>query len=316
MLEKYICKFLPKRFYYYLPKKMTHSLLYYQIHGCRMKWKKPDTLDEKLHWLMANSIGKYEAFFADKHAVRQYVADCGYNDLLVPEYGTWSDVEQIDIAKLPDKFVLKTNHASGGNFYVICYDKEKICWDQELKNLNIAMHTNFAKLNMEYHYAYIKPLLMAEKLLEDHREERMIDYKIFCFDGIPDCIEVISNRNENVMTNYYDINWNELPYGVEGHTSDKKFDEPKSLPIMLKAAAKLSTPFPFARIDFYDVDGQAFFGEITLTPGSGNLIRLNKKGQLDLGEKLNLSVKKKTILKNEEIIKYVEKYYLYNDTKN
>lgn len=315
MLEKYICKFVPKRCYYYLPKKIAHSLIYYQAHGEKMNWENPTTLDEKLHWLMTFCIGKNEAFFADKHAVRQYVADCGFTDLLVPEYKTWSSVADVDIEGLPKKFVLKTNHASGGDFYVICHDKAKICWDRELKNLNIAMNTNFAKLNMEYHYAYIKPLLMAEELLEDNREDRMTDYKILCFYGIPSCIEVVSNRSKKVMINYYDTDWNRLPYGVEGCTNNKEFEKPRSLPIMLKAASKLSEPFPFARIDFYDVDGKAFFGEITLTPGSGNLIRLNKKGQTVLGNKLKLPVEKKIFVQNKNIIEYVKKNYV-NYSKN
>lgn len=307
MFEGIMCKFLPKKLYYCLPKSLAHSLIYYSVHGKRLNLKNPQTLDEKLHWLMVYCVGKDEAYFADKHAVRQYVADCGFKELLIPEYGVWSCVEDINISTLPDKFVLKTNHASGGEFYVICKDKRSVNWEREFVNLNRAMHTNFAKLNMEYHYAYIKPLLMAEKLLEDHREERMTDYKIDCFNGIPEYIEVVSNRSQNVMVNYFDINWNELDFGVNGCTSDKRFEKPASLDIMLKAARKLSSPFPYARIDFYDVDGCAYFGEITLTPGSGNLVRLNQNGQREMGSKLTLPPKG-SFIQTKEILKYIEKY--------
>lgn len=274
--------------FYYMPKKMAHTKWFNLNHNYRIDWKNPKTFDEKLHWLMAKRYGKKEAFYADKYAVRKYVEQCGYGNLLTDIYGTWENVKDINISLLPDKFVLKTNHASGGDYYIICKNKAEINWEKELKRIDTAMHINFAKQYGEYHYAYIKRLILAEQLLDDGKEERMIDYKIHCFNGEPYCIMVCSNRATDVKFDYYDLDWQLMDYITKGEESGVLIERPEGLETMIKAARDLSKGFPFARIDFYDVHGKVYFGEITLTPAGGNLHYLNEKGQVEFSNRLIL----------------------------
>lgn len=275
--------------YYYYPKKMAHKALYKINHeGKELNWDNPTTLDEKIHILTA-SYGKKEAYYADKIQVREYVKKCGFEDMLPEVYGVWKNTEEIDLKKLPKKFVLKTNHASGGDYLVICKSKNSIDWSEKLKKIQECMKINFAKSYCEYHYKYIVPRIFAEELLDDGIEDRMIDYKIHCFNGEPYCIQLISNRaSGNIEHNIYDFEWNELDFVTEGMRSDRNWKKPDSLSKMYEAAKKLSEPFQYARIDFYDVYGKAYFGEITLSPAGGNLNYLNDKAQRKLGEMIQL----------------------------
>lgn len=279
----FLRKYLGSRYYYY-PRKVAHKALYRISHGTEMNWESPSTLDEKIHKLIT-TYGRAESVYADKVKVRNYVEKCGLKELLPTLYGIWENINDVDIDKLPEKFVLKTNHASGGDYIVICKDKTLVDWSTELKKIQSCLKINFAKYYCEYHYKYIKPLIFAEELLDDKKEDRMIDYKIHCFDGKPYCVQVISNRSGNhILHNVYDFDWNELDFVTDGCRSNKKWDCPKSLPGMYEAARKLSAPFKYARIDFYDVKGKPYFGEITLSPAGGNLYYFNKKAQKVLGE--------------------------------
>lgn len=274
--------------YYYLPKKYAHEKLFELQHGYQMNWESPVTLDEKIHRLTAG-YGKAESKYADKILVREYVKNCGLEEMLPKLYGTWNDVKEINLSLLPERFVLKTNHASGGDYIIICKDKADVDWNAELCKIQKCLKINFAKSYCEYHYSYIKALVMAEELLDDGMEERMIDYKIHCFDGIPYCIQVISNRaNGHIEHNTYDFNWNELDLISEDVHSSKIWKKPGSLEAMRQASIKLSKPFKYARIDFYDVKGKPYFGEITLSPAAGHLSYFNKKAQKALGDKIHI----------------------------
>lgn len=280
-------QYLGSRYYYY-PKKAAHKALYRINHGVKMNWKSPVLLDEKIHKLIT-TYGKCEASYADKLKVREYVKSCGYKHMLPTLYGIWKRTGDIDISKLPDKFVLKTNHASGGDYIVICKDKESIDWPTRLKKIQSCLKINFAKNYCEYHYKYIKPCIMAEELLEDGIEERIIDYKIHCFDGNPYCIQLISNRaSGRIEHNVYDFDWKELDLISEECHSKRTWRKPDSLEEMYKAAQALSSPFKYARVDFYDVKGRAYFGEITLSPAGGNLHYFNDKAQIILGTMISL----------------------------
>lgn len=268
----------------YYPKKKMHSIIFADTHSYEMNWEKPKTYDEKLHYVMACCFGREEAKYADKLMVRDYVKECGYEDLLPKLYGVWDSTSKIDLSTLPSKFVLKTNHACGGDYYLLCKDKENILWDQELKRFEKALHKTFWDHNYEYHYKYIVPKVYAEELLENSAEERMIDYKIHCFAGVPYCILVCSNRAGDLKLDFYDPQWNYMDICPEKYRSGKLFERPKGLEVMLEAAAKLSRIFPAARIDFYDVDGKVYFGEITLTPGAGNLYYIRDKYQKIMGD--------------------------------
>lgn len=283
-LGKVIRFFIP-----YLPHKIAHSYLFYRSHKYILDWNNPVTYDEKMTWALANLIGEDEAIYADKYAVRDYVAKMGFEQYLPKVYGVWDNPDNIDFDDLPDQFVLKANHAAGEKFYYICKDKKTINQRKVREKFRIALKSSIWKNQCEYHYKYIKPVVFAEEFLDDGRESRMTDYKIHCFNGKPFCVLVCSNRSSDLKLDYYDLDWNYLDVVPENLRSGYIADRPKGLNIMIQLAERLSAAFPTARIDFYDVDGRVYFGEITLTPAGGNLHYINKKWQKIMGEKIDLS---------------------------
>lgn len=274
-------------------KKKMHSVIYKETHSKHINWKCPNTYDEKLHYVMVYCMGKRESKYADKVLVREYVKECGLEYLLPEIYGVWDSVKEIKIDNLPKKFALKTNHACGGDYYLLCKDKKKILWDAELKKFEEALKTDFWKFNYEYHYKHIVPKIYAEELLENDAEERMVDYKVHCFGGVPHSILVCSNRGQQLKLDFYDTDWNYLNVCPEQYRSGQLFEKPLGLEIMLEAATKLSKRFPAARIDFYDIKGKVYFGEITLTPGAGNLYYINEEYQKIMGDLFVLPPKNK-----------------------
>ncbi|MDE6016336.1 MAG: hypothetical protein K2H41_11685 [Acetatifactor sp.] len=271
-----------------MPKKTARSIWFTKQHGYKMDFRNPKTLDEKLNWLLVYYIGSECAVYADKIGVREFVSEKGLGDLLPEVYGIWSHTKEIPLDELPDQFVLKCNHASGGMYYEIVRDKSAVDWPSVLNRLEKMLHTNYAKTHCEYHYGYITPRIYAEEFLDDGREERMTDYKVYCYYGKPHCIMTCTDRSRDLKKIFYDTDWNYLDYEKGASPEDAVVEKPKGLPVMLEAAAVLSQTFPFARVDFYDVAGKVYFGEITLTPTNCNIRHLNEKGQRILGDLLEL----------------------------
>lgn len=275
-------------FLFYMPKKTARSIWFKKQHGYKMDFRNPKTLDEKLNWLLVYHLGAEHGVYADKIDVRDFVAEKGLEDLLPKIYGVWSHAEEIPLDKLPDQFVLKCNHASGDMYYEIVRDKSAVDWPPVLDRLEKMLHTNYAKIRCQYQYDYITPRIYAEELLDDGRDARMTDYKVYCYYGKPHCIMACVGRGGNLRRAFYDVDWNYLEYTKDSSPEDKKIEKPKGLKTMLEASAVLAQTFPFARMDFYDVDGKVYFGEITLTPDNCNIQHLSKDAQEILGDLLNL----------------------------
>lgn len=273
---------------YLLPRKTARAVWFRVQHGYSMNFAKPETLDEKLNWLLVYHVGQEEAAYADKIAVRDYVAEKGLGSLLPEIYGVWSHTEEIPLEELPRQFVLKCNHASGDMYYEIVRDKAAVDWKAVLKRLEKMLHTNYAKTHCEYQYGYITPKVYAEEFLDDGRQARMTDYKVYCFQGKPHCIMTCTDRERSLKKMFYDTDWNYLDYEKGASPEEATAERPQGLPVMLEAAEILAQPFPFARVDFYDIAGKVYFGELTLTPTNCNIGHLNEKGQKIMGGLLDL----------------------------
>lgn len=278
---------IKQKIIYKLPAKMAHSIIYRQRHSEAINWEEPLTYDEKIHWLIVNAYRDGYGKYADKYEVRNYVKECGLEDILIRLFGVYDNVEQIDYDKLPDKFILKTTHASGPDFYVICGDKKDFNSKAANERLIKALKTDFSKKVCEYHYNGIKPRIICEEFLEMDDQEMLTDYKVVCSCGTPLRVLVCKDRNQG--RDYYDTDWNYCDYVKEQYRSGYIEEKPEKLQEMLRAAAVLSKSFPLARIDFYVVKGKLYFGEITLSPAAGNHEYLNQKGQDELGKLICLN---------------------------
>lgn len=272
--------FLPDEFY---------IKLYFRLNLHRkLNLKNPKYLNDKLQWLKFNYRFPLQTIVSDKYEVRNYVESKIGNKYLIPLLGVWNNVNEIDFNTLPEQFVLKCNHDSGG--LAICIDKNKFNIKKAKKKINSSLKSNFYWIGREYQYKNIVPKIICEKFISENGQVPE-DYKIYCFNGIPDVILVCKGRfsNGSHKANYYfyDKDWNFLPYnkGDDIH-NNPNVKKPKNFEEMLKIATILSNDFIFARIDLYNINGQIYFGEITLSPNSGFDPDITEETDLIFGEKL------------------------------
>lgn len=279
---KYILRFMPDELYVKLYFRMAV--------GRKLNLKHPKTFNEKLQWMKFNERTSFYAMLSDKCAVRDFVKERIGNQYLVKLYGAWNNPEEIDFTILPDKFVLKCNHDSGG--LVICNDKSTIDYHSTIRCLNKCLKRQFYYIGREWHYKNIRPKVICEELLLDNEGNLPVDYKISCFNGKADNIMVCTGRfsKDGVKYYFFDKDWNFLRYnkGDENLPKDFTLQRPKNLEEMIIIAEKLADDLYYARIDLYNIEGRIYFSEITLCPNSGFDSDITYETDLLLGSKLNI----------------------------
>lgn len=252
----------------------------------------PKTLNEKLQWFKMHVRDPRITMCADKYAVRDYVAEKIGEQYLVPLYGVYDSIEEIDITQLPEQFVLKPNHESGR--VIICRNKKEMDWVRTADTLNNWLHENYYHEWGEWGYKNIPPKIICEKLLTSD----IIDYKFFCFGGAPVLVDIIGNRKSGGLYDdfFVDLDFKLIAVGEqrgETATGNKILKRPGQWEEMLKIAHVLSEDFPFVRVDLYDVDGSIYFGELTFTPANGMDAYLPAGWDQKMGQLFDLSKYKK-----------------------
>ena len=253
----------------FLPDKMYLQLHYFIKFKRFINFKDPKTFNEKINWLKIHDRNPEYTKMVDKYEAKEYVKNIIGEKYIIPTIGVWDKFEDIDFQKLPDQFVLKCTHDSEG--LVIVKDKSKLDIREAKKKIEEAMRYNFFYIGREYPYKNIKPRIIAEPYLEDSTNHELRDYKFFCFNGKVEIYKIDFNRQTKHQANYYDRKGNLLKFGEVICPPDynKKIKKPEKLKLMIKLAEQLSSDDCFVRIDFYQVNGQVFFGEKTFYPASG-----------------------------------------------
>lgn len=269
--------------------KLYISLRYYAALGKRMNWKNPQTFNEKLQWLKLYDRKPIYTTMVDKYEVKKYVADIIGEEHIIPTLAVYDRPEDIDFDALPNRFVLKCTHDSGS--LVICRDKSKLDREAAVRKLAGRMNSNYYYWKREWPYKNVKPRIIAEKYMEDGKTQELRDYKFFCFDGTPKVILLCRDRyKESGLTeDFYDVNWNHLAIKRPEHPNARvKTDCPKELKIMVDLSKKLAKDVPFVRTDFYTINNEVYFGELTFFPASGTTPFIPEEWDYILGEWLNL----------------------------
>lgn len=273
-----------------------NCFIYEKNTGRVVNLQNPLIMDEKIIYM--SFFGNHERWseLADKVKVRDYIEQCGYSRILPKRYGVYSTADEIDFSKLPnDGFVIKTNNASGTN--IIVRDKSSLDIPKIKKQLNKWLKRDYSKISGDPHYARIKPMILVEELLHDNSKYNtpsLADYKIFCANGEPICVEMMTDRTRKThKRRFYDIQWQvHDEWMLKGFPVAEIADKPQCFEQMVEIAKKLSTPFPFVRVDFYVIENKPVFGEMTFTPGAtecsdemeimmGKLIDVNYTNQAD-----------------------------------
>ena len=235
---------------------------------CNMRRKldldNPRTYNEKLQWLKLYDRKPQYVKMVDKYEVKEYVANLIGEEYIIPTLGVWEKFEDIDFNALPNQFVLKCTHDSGG--IVICTDKEKFNIDQARKKINKFLKRKFFYEHREWAYKDVKPRIIAEKFMEDKSTNELRDYKFFTFGGKPKLLFIASdrqNKNEETKFDFFDMDYNHLDI-KNGHPNANTIpSKPQNFEEMKILAEKLSQNTPQLRVDFYEVDGKVYFGELT-----------------------------------------------------
>lgn len=254
----------------WMPSEMYLKFMYADTMKKKLRLNPPVTYNEKLQWLKLHGYKPEYCRLADKHEVKEYVKEKIGEDYVIPEYGVWDNFEDINFSLLPDQFVLKCTHDSAS--YVICTNKDEFNIDSARKKINSCLKRNYYYVGRELQYKDIKPRIIAEKYLEDHRYHELRDYKFFTFGSSPKIVHIVTNRqnkDEPTYGDFFDMEYNHIDLTMGHDNSPVPVDKPENFEDMKRCAQILSEGIVHCRVDFYEVDGRVYLGEITFFQDSG-----------------------------------------------
>ena len=286
-----VCDFLLRKFAPLIKNDKTYVKwhYYFNMHK-RLNLDNPKTFNEKLSWLKLNARDYNYSRLVDKFAVKDYVKGLVGDKCIIPTLGVWDNFDDIDFNALPSQFVLKCTHDSGG--LVICKDKSSLDINAAKLKIEKALGRSYYKLTREYPYKNVKPRIIAELYIVDESGTELKDYKFFCFDGIPKMMFVATGRPVNTCFDFYDMDFNHLDIRQGHPNAEHKVKKPKGFDEMKRIAAELSKGFPQLRVDFYDVNGHVYFGELTFFHFGGDTPFDPEKWDRILGEWITLPMTK------------------------
>ena len=275
-----LCKFLVDKDYRFLvlagrgrkanldPEQFLRYM--YRINvGKELDLKNPVTYTEKLQWLKLYDHRPEYTRMVDKYAVKEYIAEKIGQEYVIPLIGVWDKVEDIDFDKLPRQFVLKTTHDSGG--IVVCKDKEQLNIPAAKRKLRYFLKRNYYNHNREWPYKNVPHRIIAESYMEDSSQGELRDYKFFTFGGVPKVLYIAQGRGSGgeTVADFFDMDFNHLPFTIDHDMAPVPPEKPVNFELMKELAAKLSEGTPQLRVDFYEVNGKVYFGEMTFFHCSG-----------------------------------------------
>lgn len=262
------------------------KVMYFAIMKKRLNLKNPKTFNEKIQYLKLKEYrnSKLAADCADKYAVRKYIESKNLGNYLNELYYVWDSVDDINWDELPDSFVLKCNHGCAYN--IICPDKSKLNIEDAKKKLKKWMKEDFSLVTSEPHYRLIDRKIVCEKYLAS----KIIDYKFFCFNGVPKFLYISQGTmHVDLRVSFFELDGTPAPFRrLDYEPLEGRFDLPDNFDEMVEISKVLSEDFKFARIDLFSVDGNVYFSEITLTPASGMMTISPEEYDRKLGDMIEL----------------------------
>lgn len=243
------------------------KILFKYLMGKECNFDNPQTYSEKLQWLKIYDRNPLYTQLVDKYEVRKFIEERIGCEHLIPCLGVWNHFDEIDFNKLPNQFVLKCTHDSGG--LIICKDKSTLDLKQARKKIEHCLKRNYFLNHREWPYKDVKPRIIAEEYTVDESGYELKDYKIFCFNGEPKAMFIATDRGTDTKFDFFDTEFHHLPF-TNGHpNADKEIKKPENFDEMLRIAGILSKGMPEVRVDLYNVNGKILFGEMTFFHWSG-----------------------------------------------
>lgn len=249
----------------------------------------PITFNEKIQWLKLNDRNPKYTTMVDKAAAKDFAASIIGKQHIIPTYGVWDQYDDIPFDQLPEQFVLKTTHDTGG--VVICGNKKTMDHRMVKKKLTKHLKNEFFFRGREWPYKGVKPQIIAEELLRSEDQE-LKDYKVLCFNGQPSLIQVHWGRfsGKHKMC-YYDTDWKQQNYENQHTPRGREIQEkPAFLHEMLDFSARLSEGIPFLRVDWYVCHSQLYLGELTFFDAGGFYPFVDYSMDIQLGQMIRLLI--------------------------
>jgi len=271
----------------YIPDQPYLKMRFHADMGRKLNLNAPQTFNEKLQWLKLYDRKPEYTMMVDKYAVKKYVADTIGEEYVIPTLGVWEHFDEIDFDSLPNQFVLKCTHDSGG--LVICRDKSTLDLKDAQNKITKSLNRNYYYVGREWPYKNVKPRVIAEKYIEDSVTGDLRDYKVLCFSGEPKLIELHKERFSNHTQDFYDTDWNRQTITQCGEPlSDKVEKKPEALEKMLALSRMLAKDIPHVRVDWYLNEEKLFLGELTFYDASGFDPFDNEEDDLMIGSWISL----------------------------
>lgn len=281
-----------------IPERLYIKLMYKRRMGYFPDLNNPELFTEKIQWLKLNDRTKLHTICADKYLVRNFIKEeIGYEYLIPLSFQTYN-AKDLTPGNLPDyPCIIKANHDSQGAIFV--YDKSKINWKSTQQYFKKKLKTNYYYLEKEWQYKNIRPCLIVEKLLLDKNGNIPYDFKFYCFNGIAKLIQIDKDRGKKIYTrHWYDRQWiqqktngyiNNLVIR-KGNNSSIQIKKPIYFNRMIEFSEKIAKRFDFVRVDWYEIEGKLYFGEITFHPGGGFDGLVTEAWDKKYGKLLNLNI--------------------------
>lgn len=286
-------RFANKKISHLIPDKMFLKMLYKANYGKKLNLKNPQGFNEKLQWLKLYARDPKYSALVDKYEVKEIMKREMGEEFVIPTYGVWDRFDDIDFDALPEQFVLKCTHDSGS--VAICRDKATFDIAKAREKIENNMKKHIYWNFREWPYKNVKPRILAEAYMEDAGSTELIDYKFYCFNGVPKFLYVSQglSKKETATISFLTLDWQFAPYErCDFRPLTVLPEKPKTFDKMVEFAEKLSAGMEFLRVDLYEINGKLYFSELTFSPCAGFMPFRNPEHDLEVGQMLKLPDRK------------------------
>ncbi len=263
--------------------------LYKGAFGKTPSYTDPQTINEKLQFLKFHVYNDNDLITrcCDKYLVRDYLDQLGHSDMLPELYGVYDDPSQINWDDLPEQFVVKCNHGSGYN--IIVENKDQLNRSETISKLKKWIKEDYWREYAEIQYRHIDKKIIIEEYLGND----LATYKFYCFNGVPKILYIAtgySDKDVHERIDFFDMEFNHLSIKLAGHeNADSEIEKPDNFEELKQLAKELAEPFPFVRVDLYDVNGKPYISEFTFIPTGGFMQMVPPGSDIELGKMLDIS---------------------------
>lgn len=267
--------------------------------GRKLNLESPTLFNEKMQWLKLYDRNPLYTKIVDKYRFKEYVSEIVGEGYVFPTLGVYEKFDDINFEELPNEFVMKTNHDSGG--VIICRNKQTFNKKAAKKKIEAKLKRNYYWICREWCYKNVKPLILIEPYIScknSFNTDGLVDYKFYCFSGKPLYVMASFGEAEHKHINHkYDIAYNsiDLQFRKESLVPANTFPKPKNYEKMVEIVTKLCVGFPHIRVDLYNIDGKIYVGEMTLY-SNGGFLNIPIEKDRELGEATDLKMAYSSII--------------------